>query len=383
MDLITLTAFRDLLQYRDEHCISAYLPTVRAGREVRQNKIRFKNILQDAEKKLPGRGLTKKEIKEYIRPLKDMVQNEAFWRDQEDGLALFYSQEDLFTYRLPLDFDLKLYINDRFYVRPLLPMFLENENFYVLALELSGVRLLAGSRYSVSEINLDDVPLTMEEYLRLEDPERRLSFHNTSSPSAKGTKGVFHQHLPEEEREKDIQRFFHRLDEGVKDAIGGDEKPLIVIGAEHILPLYREANTYPHLLEEIELGNPNNLAPQELHERAWKALKPQVEQELEELLSRFHTLKVQDRTLSDIANIVPAAIHGRVETLMTAEGSHVWGNYDRNADQLTIHQQRQPTSRDMLEYASTHTLLNGGSVYALDENHMPEETQEAAAITRF
>lgn len=383
MDLITISAFRELLNFRDDLCISLYIPTIRAGREVRQNQIRFKNMLQKAEDRLMERGMTRKDVEEYLEPLKEITRNEDFWRDQEDGLAVFYAPESLFTYRLPLNFDQKLAIKDRFYIRPLLPMFHENENFYVLALDLSEVRLLAGSRYSVSELDLGDSFVSLEEFLEYEDPERRLSFHDTGSPSAKGAKGVFHQHLPDEEREKDIRRFFQNLDRGVMDVIGGEETPLILVGDEHILALYQEANSYPHVLDEIDLGNPNHLDEKDLHDRVWKSVAEAIEETKNELIDQYWSMKNQDQTSADIQEIVPAAYHGQIDSLLIVEEKHIWGSFDPEANQTVVHEEKRTDNRDLLEVASAYTLANGGSVYAMDEEELPEEAQRAAALMRY
>lgn len=383
MDLLPLAAFNELLEFRGENCISLYMPTVQAGKEVRQNPIRYKNILQEIEGQLKDQGMGKTALEEYLQPLKDLITDDTFWRNQASGLAVFYQGGELLAYRLPLNFEEQAILSDRYYIRPLIPMFVENENFYLLVLDLSNVRLFGGTRYTVSEIDLGDTPRTMDEALVYEDPERRLGFHNTSSPSQKGHKGVFHQHLPEEEEKEDIRRFFNKVDQGVMDVIGGESVPLILIGAEHLLPIYEENNSYPRLLEGIKRGNPNDLHPEELHQLAWNVMEPVLEKEIQKIKDSYKTLLVRDQAAHEIEEIVPAAYHGQIDTLMTAKGEYSWGRYDPDSNQYTKKEPEDADSREMVGYAAAHTLLNGGVVYDLEKQKMPEQAEKAAAIKRY
>jgi hypothetical protein len=383
MDLLPLSAFNELLEFRGDRCISMFMPTARAGKDVEQNPIRFKNLLQDIEGQLEDQGMGKMDLEKFLQPLKNLTRDDTFWRKQASGLAVFYHADELLAYRLPLDFDEQVFISDRYYVRPLIPMFVENENFYLLILDLSNMRLLGGTRYPVSEIDPGDTPRDMNEVLVYEDPEKRLEFHNTSSPSQKGHKGVFNEHHPEEEEKKDIRRFFHKVDQGVMDVIGDERAPLILIGAEHLLPIYEEVNSYPRLLEGIKQGNPNVLHPQELHQQAWKVMEPVLEEEIQDVIDSYHTLLVRDQAAHKIEEIVPAAYHGLVDTLLTAKGEHSWGRYDPESN---TYQRRNPEdthSRELVGFAAAHTLMNGGVVYNLAQQKMPEKAEKAAFIKRY
>lgn len=381
--MLSLSAFKELLTFRGENCVSIYMPTVAAGKEVRQNHIRYKKLLQELEKRMEERGIEGVEQDAYLQPLKDLITDDTFWRNQESGLAVFYHQGELLPYRLPLKFQERAMINDRYYIRPLIPMFVENERFYLLVLDLSKVRLLGGNRFTVREIDLGDTPSNMDDALIYEDPEKRLGFHNTSSPSQKGHKGVFHQHLPNEEEQERIRRFFHKIDQGVMDVIGGERAPLILIGAEHLLPIYSEVNSYPRLLEGIKHGNPNALKRKELHTKSWKVMEPVLEEEIQEVKDTFQTLLVRDQAAHEIKDIVPAAYHGLVDTLLIAKGENSWGSYDPESNQYQEGSPKDSQSKEMIGFAAAHTLLNDGVVYELDKQEIPQPAQKIAAIKRY
>lgn len=383
MDLLPLKAFKELMESRGDKCISLYMPTQKTGKEVSQNSIRYKNILQTLERKLENRGMGKRDLEDYLQPLKQLTSKETFWRNQGIGLAIFYQQGELLAYRLPIPFEEKVFVSDRYYIRPLLPMFVENEKFYLLVLDLKDVKLYGGTRYSVGEINLSDKPTSMEEALVYEDPEKRLEFHNTSSPSHEGQKGIFHQHHPEEDEEKDIRRFFNKVDAAVMDRIGGETAPLIIIGANNQLPIYKDANSYPHLEGEIERGNPHILDAGELHEMAWEKLSRFVEKEIEKVKNDYHVLLERGQALHEMEDIVPAAIHGQISKLMTAKGKTSWGTYNLEANEFQEKPPEEESSREMVGFAAIQTLANNGVVYELEEKEMPDPANKVAAIKRY
>lgn len=49
---------------------------------------------------------------------------------------------------------------------------------------------------------------------------------------------------------------------------------------------------------------------------------------------------------------------------------------------VDLHPEPETDDEDMLDFAAIHTLLNGGTVYAVEPDQMPDKVQ-AAAIFRF
>ena len=73
----------------DTATASVYLPTHTAGREIRQDPIRLKNPLDQAEKKLADAGYRHAECEAMLRPARALVSDGSFWRHQKRGLAAF------------------------------------------------------------------------------------------------------------------------------------------------------------------------------------------------------------------------------------------------------------------------------------------------------
>ena len=60
----------------------------------------------------------------------------------------------------------------------------------------------------------------------------------------------------------------------------------------------------------------------------------------------------------------------------------MWGGFDPDTMSVDLHPEPEPTDEDMLDFAAIHTLLNGGTVYAVEPEQLPEQAP-AAAIFRY
>jgi len=384
MDLLDKQTFDQLIQHRQENSVSIYMPTQKAGRETRQNAVRFKNLLNEAQKRLQEKGMRQPEAQEYLQPLWDLVDDQTFWQSQECGLAVFLGPDAQAIFRLPLDFSEMVAINHRFQIKPLLPLFVENERFYVLTLSQQNVSLFSGTRFDVAELDLGDTPTSMAEALKYDDPERELQHHTSTSGAGLAPNSMFHSQTPTDDELEAISRFLHKVDQGVVDTIGGESRPLILAGFEYLLPIYQEANSYPNLIEEGIPINPEDISPKELHQKAWEIIEPNVEQRHQEAIERYKALASTEKASDQLEEIVPAARYAKVEMLFVPLEREAWGSYDPDTDTVVRQEKENPKSRDLIDYAVIHTLHNGGSVLPLEENELPSgEDRPVAAIFRY
>lgn len=386
MKVLTRDDLRTLIGKRDGWCVSIFVPTHRIGPETQQNPIRLKNLLGKAEEDLVAAGLRPPEAQKLLQPAETLLHDGLFWQHQSDGLALFVSPERFQHYRLPFDFEELAVVAERFHIKPLLPLLSGDGRFYVLALSQNEIRLLQGTRYSVSEVDLGEVPDSLAEALKYNDPEKRLQFHtSTRTPGGKGQRpAIFHGHgVASADDPKDyILRYFHQVDEGLGDLLGGEETPLVLAGVDYLLPLYKEANTYPHLVAEWIEGNPEELRAEELHEQAWPILRPLFLKAKREAAAQYRQLAGagSERASSDLEEVIPAAYVGRVETLFVALHTQRWGAFDADTYEVRLHNEEEPGDEDLLDLAAVHTLVNGGTVYAVEPEKVPDGTPLAAVF---
>jgi hypothetical protein len=380
MDIITKEELKTFLIRYPGWCVSLFMPTHRRGRETEQDPIRFRNLLREVEERLLDKGLRSPDVRKILKPVERLVQEPGFWRHQSDGLAVFCTAEEFRYYRLPLPFEELVVISDRFHRRPLLPFFASDGHFYILALSQNQVRLLAGTRYTVDEIDLESMPTSMAEALQYERFEKQLQSHSGTSSGTGGRSTMFHgQDIGDEAKDR-ILRWFHMIDDGLPNLLTGRQSPLVLAGVEYLFPLYKEANSYPYLLEEGIPGNPEELTPEELHAQAWPLVQPTFVQAREKAVAQYSQWVGTGQTTADVKEAVLAAHHGQVDILFVAVGVQVWGNFDPSTDTVHMHQDPEPGDEDLLDLAAIQSTLNGGTVYAVEPEQMPDHASLAAVL---
>jgi hypothetical protein len=66
--------------------------------------------------------------------------------------------------------------------------------------------------------------------------------------------------------------------------------------------------------------------------------------------------------------------------LFVAVGIQRWGTFDPESGQISLHQEVQPGDEDLLDFAAIHTILNGGVVFAVAPEQMPDKANVAAVF---
>lgn len=387
MDVLTREGLRQLISKPGGVCVSIYMPTYRVGRETEQGPIRLKNLLKQAGEYLLTGGLRTPQIRTLLEPAQALLVNDLFWQYQSDGLALFLSSAGLLYYRLPLRFDELVVVTERFHIKPLLPLFAADGRFFVLAISQNVVRLLECTRYSIDGVDLEGVPASLAQALRFDDPEQQLQFHTgTSTPGVGGERSaIFHGHgVSVDDAKSNILRYFQKIDKGLQKLLRDEQAPLVLAGVEYLWPIYREANHYPHLVEEGIEGNPEDRSAEILHQQAWEIVRPlftKAQQEAVRQYQRLSNLK-SEQTSDNLGKIVSAAYSGRVETLFVAMGVQRWGTFDPQSHMVQLHEEAKPGDEDLLDFTAVQTILNGGTAYALEPEKMPE-TALLAAVFRY
>lgn len=390
MKLLIRDELKILLEEHEKPCLSIFMPTYRTGAEIQQNPVRFKNMLREAEERLITSGQEEQDVKELLDPVQELLKEDDFWQHPLNGLAVYRSPDFFRYYRLPFDLQELVIIADHFYIKPLLPIFYAERRFYILALSQNQVRLFQATRYSINEVELKGIPQSLAEALKYEYPEKQPQFR-TSAPGGKQHPGprraaVFYAYgVDIDDAKGRILRYFREIDAGLHGLLRDERVPLILASVEYLLPIYREANTYPYLMEKGIPGNPELLSAEELHKQAWAIAQPYFQKAQEEAAARYRELVGSGRVSNNIREIIPAAHYGRVESLFVAAGYQQWGTFDPDTNRIDLHQSAEPGDEDLVDLAVIQTLLHGGSVYTVSLEEMPDgqKREPLAAIFRY
>ena len=379
---------KNLIEVTQAPCISIYMPTQKAGPEVRQNPIRFKNLMREAEEHLHAMGLDQDAIASLLQQAHELDSAE-FWENQDHSLAIFISPEIFRHYSLPQEFEELVVVTDSFHLKPLLQLVNNDGLFYLLTLSQNDAKFFEGTRYSIKQIGVENLPTNMEEALQYDetakDNQQRIATSKGGTANAAQQPGSFHGQGAEGDNDKsDILQFFHMINNALAEILKNKKAPLVLAGVEYLFPLYQEANTYQHLVEEGITGNPENLQPEELHEQALKFVEPLFEQEQQKAIEHYHELSGSDtgKASHDLKEIISSAYFQRVDSLFVAVGEQKWGHFEPDTNTVDLHEEAQADDQDLLDFAAIHTILNGGKVYAVEPDKVPDNAQ-IAAIFRY
>ncbi len=381
MDMISREELRNLLEVRDDPCISLYMPMAVKGNETRQNSIRFKNLLNMAEKKgTDGQG---KRVRELLSPAWRLLDETPFWQYQSDGLAVFASPKVFLTYRLPVRFPELVLLEERFDVKPLLPYLAMDRTFYILALSRKGSRFLDCTRHTCRNLSPKGMPGGVDEIVSGYEYERQVQSHRGAAGNA-GEKGtIFHgQGFGKENEKLNLSRYMRQIHRAVEPVLAKGNAPLVLVGLDPLPALYREVNSYPNLLPESVPRSPRDMDDGEVHQAAWAVVEPVFSRARTEAENKYLALAGTGNTSRDLAEILPAARWGRVESLLVAVGRVVWGTVSPDFSTVTVHKAEEPGDTDLLGMAEVHALTQGGQVFPVPAHEMPGGA-DAAAVFRY
>ncbi len=310
MDLFTRNDLKTLLAEHRSPCISLFMPAHRGGAQ--EDPIRWRKHLAEAEDRLVQAGWRAAEAKELLAPGRRLVDDGTFWKNQSDGLAFFLAPAFQRLYRLPIVFEDLVAVGERFHIKPLLPAISSNGRFYVLALSQHGVRLLQGTRDRVSEVDLKGVPKSLAEALLTHEAKEPFSFHGRRAGEGAGSwGGIFHGHgVGIDDAKDELLHYFQKIDRGLHPLLSAERAPLVLAAVDYLQPIYRQANTYAHLLEQGVAGNPDRLTSKELHDRVWALVQPVFEAEQQRAAAQYRQLAGTEHASADLQKVVAAAYAG-------------------------------------------------------------------------
>lgn len=386
MTTISAKKFRELAAIEGAFCVSFYLPAHRSGMEVinREDTLLFKNQLKLASEELIRHGMADMEIDEFLQPAWNLYADPGFWRYQKEGLAVFVARDFLQYIHLPYSPSPYIFVAHEFYLKPLIPALHGDGRFYLLGLNLHHVSFYEGDRQKLKEIYVKDtVPQRLEEVVGMDYKERFQSFHSQGVGYGQGT--VFHGQgeWKGEFRKEEILRFFHAVDKSILQRIEDLKAPLLFAGVDYLFPIYQEANTYQHLLDEHIGRNPEGMSLEELHQESWPRVYSYFDRERLGKLELYGNYQETTRTSYDIKEIIPMAIAGRVDVLFLDEATQLWGVYDPVSGRVHIHDEQRTINTDLLNLAAKEVLLNKGQVYLMPKEALPQPFSAVNALYRY
>lgn len=378
--MVTQDTILSLVEKAKNPSVSIYLPTHVKGEEVKQDPIRFKNLLNKAEQQLKDHGVGSDATEALLKEPRKLLDQPMFWQHADKGLAVFITEDEFEYYRVPLKFKEQVMVEDHFLITPLLPMLTLDGTYCMLAVSQKNVRLLKCTRDSVEPIALEEAPTSLKEFLKYDVNEKHLQHHSGQGGK---NRAIFHgQGGAEETNTEELINYLKHVENEVTSILRKRNDPLILAGVSEAVAEYRKVNHYNRLMDEAVTANPDPLDNEEINKKGWKIIKSYFLKGMYSDMERFADLTGSDKQSDNLSQVVEASYYGKVDALFVPIGEQSWGWFDEDLDTVHHSAEQQNGEHDLINMAAIKTLTQGGSVYALEKKDMPLE-KSIAAIFRY
>ncbi len=389
---------------QDWPALSLYLPTHRAGAEKQQDPTRLKNLLRSAVDQLVADGMRSVDAESLCGPATALLDDDTFWRESSLGVAVFASASGVDIIRLGAPVPEQVVVGDRFYLRPLMATHIGDRTFYALALDRGGCQLYRGDGATIDLIPLEGVPASLAEELQFDETQQSIQYSSVPTPqsAAQGgrpTGAIFHGHGGEKDTDKtNLERYLRKIEVAVSKTTACDnDAPLVLLGVDYALAMYRSLNTCRSLTAEQVHGATDELAPHEVHAKVLATLRPHFARQMETRLAEVTEREGSQLVSRDPNQIVAAAAAGRVNALFFDDSVGPFGTFDRATGTVEtvcattprfLREDGAASERvggecgwDLIDLAAAETLLNGGEVHAFVGEESP--VQGVIALMRY
>ncbi|OQP63648.1 baeRF7 domain-containing protein [Niastella populi] len=381
---LTKELFVELAAYNQPPCISILMPTHKAGMEVNEqlDMTAFKSALQQAEKALKEKGADQMLIKKMLKPGYDLLRDDKFWYAMSDGLAV-YIADGLFRFlKLRAPLVQHVVVNNSFYVSPLVPFMVRPEYFYILDIAKKFPRFYRADALGIEHLQVEELPAGVSDVVHFEEKGGKEVFR-TGDTGGTGSASYHGIGAGRPDEKENIKLYLEEVDDTIwKSHLNKENVPLLLAGQDFLIPIYRSVSDYKNIWPEALTGNHHQQNDNELYEDAMKVMTPFFEQPLRRALDDYGNRSATDLTSTNLSLIIPAAYYSRVSHLFVRKGSRIWGMFNEQENKLDILDHESDTVEDLIDKAVIKTIQNGGEVYFLEANEMPEPG-ELAAIFRY
>lgn len=375
--MITRESILSLHEKAAEVSLSIYLPTHRTEPDIQQDLIRFKNLLKEVENKLSAVNAESNTKDSILKKAYTLLDDTQFWRQNEEGLAVFITDEFMDFYKVPVKFEERVLVDNCFLITPLIRMITLEGTFCVLALSQKKTRLLKCTQQLVEPIELHEAPESMEEFRQFDVYQKSIQQH---SGQGKGTP-IFHGHGGGDDNDKVMTEYLKTIENEVTSIMRKRNDPLILAGVESAVSHYKKVNHYSRVMDMSITANPDPLSDETLRDEAWTHIQTYFLKDMYKDLEQLGDLTGSDKISRDLNEILNGAYYGKVASLFLPNSLQKWGVFNPD-NQPDAESQYNGEERDLINLAALFTLEKGGNVYAFGDNEMPIKS-EVAAIYRY
>ncbi|MEX2513992.1 MAG: hypothetical protein WD398_13890 [Cyclobacteriaceae bacterium] len=384
MQLITEKLIQDLLAIEEAPCLSLYMPTYRNHPDNRQDPIRFKNLLKEMEQSLHQK-YSSEETKTFLAPLEKLTEDDEFWNNSLDGLAVFCAPNLFKIVKLPISVETLAIVADSFHTKPIRKYLQSTDRYHLLGLSRHEFTLYEGNRHSLDEIELSpEIPKTMEDALGEELTDEHTSVVSYGG-AGRESSAMHHGHGGKKDQvDQDAERFFRLVAKSVDDNYSKPSGlPLILAALPEHHHLFQKVSKNPFLLPEGIQANPSSVPKDKLVKMAWEVMEPAYFANIENQVEQYGQAKANGNGTDDYKDLAVAAVEGRIATLLVEADRIIAA---RITNLVTGNTQKKdmdnPRVDDLLDDMGELVIKMGGKVMVIPPDKMPTD-KGLAGIFRY
>lgn len=373
--------FKKLAEIRYLNSISIYLP----GNKDRwidplqdKSRLRLKKLLKEITGKLKIRDMDEDAIRNYLKPMVDLVEDDSQWGFLMNGRVIFLN-EDYFEHMIiPVKQEL-YYIGESFYLQPLVPLVNQNQTFYILSIGLKDVELFRCNWFDIEKLEVDKfLPGSLAEALGFDYQEKVTQFRGGQENRGRA---MYHgQKMGDEIKKTEVEKFCRYINKGILEILDHRNEKLLIASVDYLFSQYKKINSYPHLEEKNISLSPSKFDARKLHKEAIRILENEFSEEKARKIRAYR--ESVDRSNVE-TTVVTAAHEGQIDTLFIDPGDIIWGRFDRDRSQVEVHKDYRKGDISLNNFATIHTFLKNGQVYLMEKEKFPELSRPMNAILRY
>lgn len=329
---LTRKRLKEFTKHNGQPIISIYMDTYKYGEEQLLNAKQLERIIPHIEKELIEKGLDSEIIQEYLRPLRNLAENETEWLHMDEGLAIFISDELAISYTLHNDVDFSWTVDEKPRLEPLIKELGIDKNFLILSVSQDDVRLLEADEQEFKKLDLVDIPGRMKDVVAENDLEK-------TKPSRIDNGAGFAVSFGHDKsiiQDQQIYRFLKAIADNLKTALPvNDNRPIVILCPPNYMSVFREHHALQHTRIAFVHGAWSRATENELHESALSAFQEELDNTetiVENIIDKGESQKLIERSTSAIHEL--SSETGRIDTLIIkpikTNGS------PKNKDDITI-----------------------------------------------
>ncbi len=368
VDLPTRAEIASLIGHRGNPSASIYLRTTPLTQDAQADRIELKNLMKHALAEMAQAEAPKRSVEAVQQKIEALIDDDAFWVDQANSLAIFADPESIRTFRLPNRLTNLVQVSDRYHLKPLIRAVTFPNNAYLLPISIGSVRLVElDADLPPRSVAVPNLPKSAADAVgRRSHIERKGDMLSGESTSENAL----------------LTRYARAVDGALRPILSGHERPLIVVASEPMASIFRSVCSYPHLVRETISLSADHTPDHELADAARHVLDNLYGAEIKDLGALYAKRKSQARATADIALAARAATFGAIDALIVDMDADVPGAVGEEDGAVTFAEKADGASYSVTDEIARRAWLSGARIVAARRPDIPDGG-ELAAILRY